>query len=134
MLRHKNHETDKHAGEQVYAQCVCCLSTDIVGACVVIDDGCAYQNVSCSECDAQWTDVYELVQQTCHDCTCKGQDKARYKRMVEEHGMHPDTVIVKCGSTYGTASVDEKEALREQTERNEEIDKALKNLAKKWNG
>jgi hypothetical protein len=41
-------------------KCPSCGSDDITGDSVEIDAGCAKQSVYCSECGAEWTDVYSL--------------------------------------------------------------------------
>jgi hypothetical protein len=41
--------------------CPACGSDDIGGASIAIEAGCAFQNVSCNVCDAEWTDEYKLT-------------------------------------------------------------------------
>lgn len=41
--------------------CPHCRSDDIEGGPVEIEDDYAFQEVSCSNCNASWNDVYELV-------------------------------------------------------------------------
>ena len=41
-------------------RCPVCGSEDITGSFVEIDDDVATQEVSCNECDAEWTDLYKL--------------------------------------------------------------------------
>jgi transcription elongation factor Elf1 len=42
-------------------KCPKCGSSDIVGDSVEIDAGGAWQSVSCSECEAEWVDIYKLT-------------------------------------------------------------------------
>jgi hypothetical protein len=41
--------------------CPSCLSSNIEGGSIDIDQGRAWQNVSCTECGLEWTDGYQLV-------------------------------------------------------------------------
>lgn len=41
--------------------CPFCLSREIHGEEVVIDDGKAYQTVSCDDCEKSWCDEYQLT-------------------------------------------------------------------------
>lgn len=41
-------------------RCPNCLSHNVDGGFISIDEGCATQPVSCLDCDATWTDVYKL--------------------------------------------------------------------------
>ena len=41
-------------------KCPRCKSTDITGDSIEVDGDSAWQNVSCSECNETWTDVYTL--------------------------------------------------------------------------
>ncbi len=41
-------------------RCPVCDSDDIEGGSVEIDAGGATQEVSCKECDTEWTDIYKL--------------------------------------------------------------------------
>lgn len=49
--------------------CPKCGSTDIYGDIVTIDNGTAYQSVSCNECEAEWLNVYSLSNQIVHTPT-----------------------------------------------------------------
>jgi transcription elongation factor Elf1 len=46
----------KHPGK-----CPKCKSEDITGASIEIDGDYAVQEVSCSDCEAEWYDYYKLV-------------------------------------------------------------------------
>lgn len=41
--------------------CPFCMSTDIEGGSVEIEEGRAIQGIACSECEEEWVDVYTLV-------------------------------------------------------------------------
>ena len=41
--------------------CPACGSDEIEGGFVEIDSGHAWQPVGCNECDAEWNDIYNLV-------------------------------------------------------------------------
>jgi transposase-like protein len=41
--------------------CPYCGSTDISGGSFTVDGPTAHQEVSCSECDEEWTDTYTLA-------------------------------------------------------------------------
>ncbi len=40
--------------------CPFCQSHDITGGDITIDNGIASQDVSCSDCNEEWTDLYSL--------------------------------------------------------------------------
>ena len=42
-------------------KCPVCGDWDITGGSVQIDAGVAWQDVSCSNCDYEWTDIYTLT-------------------------------------------------------------------------
>ena len=42
-------------------RCPVCLSRDIEGFDVDLDNGRVYQNARCNACRHEWTDIYELV-------------------------------------------------------------------------
>jgi len=42
-------------------ECPLCGSDDIEGGFVEIDNGGAWQPVSCNQCHAEWSDVYNMV-------------------------------------------------------------------------
>ena len=42
-------------------ECPNCHSSDITGSQFDVDAGCCWQNISCNECGAEWTDEYELT-------------------------------------------------------------------------
>jgi hypothetical protein len=42
-------------------KCLFCLSSDIEGGSVEIDNGGAYQPINCLACDETWTDSYKLT-------------------------------------------------------------------------
>jgi hypothetical protein len=42
------------------AFCIYCESQDIEGGEVTIEDGLAFQEITCAACHATWTDVYHL--------------------------------------------------------------------------
>jgi formate dehydrogenase maturation protein FdhE len=44
-----------------YAHCPFCQSPDISGGHVEVEANQAWQRVSCSACDAEWQDVYQLI-------------------------------------------------------------------------
>jgi len=41
--------------------CPNCGHPDVEGGCVEVDAGSAWQKLSCSECDAEWVDIYTLT-------------------------------------------------------------------------
>ncbi len=41
--------------------CPFCESPNVSGGSVQVDDGGAHQSMGCSDCDEEWTDLYELV-------------------------------------------------------------------------
>lgn len=49
--------------------CPKCGSTEIDGASVTIDNGTAYQSVSCNDCEAEWLNEYKLSNQIVHTPT-----------------------------------------------------------------
>ena len=55
MLDKKRHE------KKIGLSCPSCGSSSIQGGFVEIEAGRAYQEMSCTECDATWRDVYELT-------------------------------------------------------------------------
>lgn len=42
-------------------KCLYCGSSDIEGESVTVDGGGAWQDISCSECHATWSDIYTLT-------------------------------------------------------------------------
>jgi len=44
-----------------YSHCPYCGSADIVGGSVEIDGNGAHQDVTCNECNREWSDVYVLI-------------------------------------------------------------------------
>jgi len=46
--------------EHMGVHCPSCLSHDIEGAAIVIDEGHAAQPMKCNFCDLEWSDEYEL--------------------------------------------------------------------------
>lgn len=42
-------------------KCPSCENEDIVGDDVLLDEGGAYQEMSCNACDFEWTDLYNLI-------------------------------------------------------------------------
>jgi len=40
---------------------VCMNQYTVEGSSIEVNKGGAYQNCSCTNCDAEWTDVYQLV-------------------------------------------------------------------------
>ena len=47
--------------------CPFCGSTDIVGEEITVDEGKAYQTISCADCEQVWTDGYTLTEVLYHD-------------------------------------------------------------------
>ena len=43
------------------SSCPLCGDETIDGTSVQIDNGTAWQNVSCNECNAEWQDIYSLT-------------------------------------------------------------------------
>lgn len=43
------------------ARCIACTSEDITGESVTIEDGKAFQEVSCNACKERWVDIYRLA-------------------------------------------------------------------------
>ena len=41
--------------------CPVCRSEQITGHSVVIDAGCASQEITCNDCGSSWNDVYKLI-------------------------------------------------------------------------
>lgn len=42
------------------AHCPFCESQDIEGGRIEVDDGGAYQSITCNDCESEWDDAYEL--------------------------------------------------------------------------
>ena len=56
--------TEKQKAEYLKAGGVCCPycgSGDICGSHVEIEYACCFQNIRCSTCGKEWTDIYKLV-------------------------------------------------------------------------
>lgn len=58
---HRQWETDEEYVATGGCHCPSCGSTNIDGHSVDIDAGYATQDVSCHDCDAEWTDQYKLI-------------------------------------------------------------------------
>ena len=57
----KTRMTDKEYVRQCGAICPSCRSSQIDGGHIEVDGSSAWQEITCFECGATWTDVYELV-------------------------------------------------------------------------
>lgn len=47
--------------ENCGTKCPCCGSDQIEGGHVEVDEGGAWQHITCRDCDSSWNDVYKLV-------------------------------------------------------------------------
>lgn len=52
--------TDAEYRECKGLNCPYCRSTEIEGGSVTVENGQAFQDISCNECDEEWTDSYDL--------------------------------------------------------------------------
>ena len=51
----------KHYIENTSSQCPYCHSDNITGSAVEVDADSAWQEVSCTDCERSWQDIYKLV-------------------------------------------------------------------------
>ena len=55
-------------------KCPICGCESLDGGSIDIDAGCAYQNITCTDCGSEWTDEYELTGLSNFTCGLKGGD------------------------------------------------------------
>lgn len=78
-----NEEYCKHGG----GHCPYCGSVDITGGSIQIDAATAWQTITCSTCEKQWTDIYSLTEYEADDLS---EDKNKLKTMRDtiEHVLN----------------------------------------------